>query len=331
MNHQNHTPKHKEVLARLVKNVPTIRQNLTVGEVVNLLLEKARDFQTISYIYVVDQDNKLIGTISVMEVFSLPKDRPVRDFMKRDIFTIHPHAHQESAAMLAIKHNIKSVPVVDKEGNFLGIVPSDAILSILHEEHVEDALKAGGFTGTTGLMKDLTSSYSNGTYFKKRLPWLIFGLIGGVVAALAIEFFESTLKELLTLAAFVPAIVYMADAVGTQTQTIFIRSLAMDQNLSFKKYMRREILVGFALATVLGAIISAISFIWWQPVSLGVILGFSFFITIMAAIIIAMLLPWFFLKIRIDPAVASGPFATTIRDLASVFIYFGVANIVLGL
>ena len=89
----NHTPKHKEVLARLVKNVPTIRQDLTIGEVVNLLLEKARDFQTISYVYVVDQNNKLIGTVSVMEIFSLPKDRPVKDFMKRNIVTIHPTAH----------------------------------------------------------------------------------------------------------------------------------------------------------------------------------------------------------------------------------------------
>ncbi|HEY4715234.1 MAG TPA: magnesium transporter [Candidatus Paceibacterota bacterium] len=327
----NHTPKHKEVLARLVKNVPTIRQDLTIGEVVNLLLEKARDFQTISYVYVVDQNNKLIGTVSVMEIFSLPKDRPVKDFMKRNIVTIHPNAHQERAAMLAIRHNIKSVPVVDKDGYFLGIIPSDAIMSILHEEHIEDALKAGGFTGTKGLMKDLISSYSYGTYFKKRLPWLIFGLIGGVMAALAIELFESTLKELLTLAAFVPAIVYMADAVGAQTQTIFIRSLAIDQNLSFKKYMKREIIVGVALAAVLGVIISAVSFIWWSPASLGVILGFSFFVTIIAAIIIAMMLPWFFLKIRVDPAVASGPFATTIRDLASVLIYFGVANVVLGL
>jgi len=217
----NHTPRHKEVLARLVKNVPTIRQDLTIGEVVNLLLEKARDFQTISYVYVVDQNNKLIGTVSVMEIFSLPKDRPVKDFMKRNIVTIHPNAHQERAAMLAIRHNIKSVPVVDKDGYFLGIIPSDAIMSILHEEHIEDALKAGGFTGTKGLMKDLISSYSYGTYFKKRLPWLIFGLIGGVMAALAIELFESTLKELLTLAAFVPAIVYMADAVGADPDDFY--------------------------------------------------------------------------------------------------------------
>ena len=327
---ENHISfKHSEAGARMVSNVPRARESDSVESVVKMLMEKAKDFATINYIYTVNENGQLVGVISIKEIFSLPKDRPLGDFTKKDIAVVHPHSHRERAAMLAILHNIKAVPVVDKEKKLLGVIPSDAILNILHEEHIEDALRAGGFIATKTFVKDIITS-SGETYFKRRLPWLIFGLAGGLLAAFVVNFFENTLKELLTLAAFVPAIVYMADAVGVQTQTVFIRSLAIEPSFNFRKYAVREVSVGVALAVVLGSIIGLISFIWWQPAVLGLILGFSFFITIISAVLIALFLPWFFSKMDIDPAIASGPLATTIRDLLSVFIYLGIATIILG-
>jgi len=329
-NKKNNIPKHRQVISRMVTKFPKVLESDRVESVIKMLTEKSKDFETINYIYVVDGEDILIGVVSIKELFSLPKNQLIGEIMNKSTLFVHPNSHQEMAAMLAIKYNIKSVPVVDKEKKLLGVVPSDVILNILHEEHIEDALMAGGFTGVKGIAKDLIT-VSNRIYFKKRLPWLIFGLAGGLLAAFIVGFFEDTLEELLALAAFVPAIVYMADAVGVQTQTIFIRSLAIEPSFDFKKYAIREILVGISLSAVLGIIISIISFIWWEPAILGVILGFSFFITIILAVLIALFLPWLFLKLKIDPAIASGPFATIIRDLASVFIYLSTATIILGL
>ncbi len=121
----------------------------------------------------------------------------------------------------------------------------------------------------------------------------------------------------------------MADAVGAQTQTIFIRSLAIDHKLNFKKYVRREIIVGLALALVLGITIFLVSSFWQNSLLIGLIVGISFFLTILTAIGIALALPFLFSKIKLDPAITSGPFATIIRDILSLLIYFAVATTML--
>ncbi|KKQ34366.1 MAG: Mg2+ transporter [Candidatus Nomurabacteria bacterium GW2011_GWB1_37_5] len=327
---ENHTSKNRAVFSRMVNNVPTVGEDALISEVAELITSKSNNFETIIYVYVLNNMGGLAGVMSVKEVFSAPKERKVSEFMKKDYVSVYPHSHQERAAMLAIKYNVKAIPVIDKDRKFLGVIPSDVILNILHEEHIEDALRSGGFTITSSMVKDIARAGGK-SYFKKRLPWLIFGLGGGLLAAYFVGYFEDTLKQLLTLAAFVPAIVYMGDAVGTQTQTVLIRSLAAESTFNFKKYIVREILVGVALAAVLGIVVGVISFVLWEPMVLGVILGFSFFITIISAVLIALFLPLLFLKLRFDPAIASGPFATTIRDLTSVIIYLEVATFVLGI
>ena len=123
---------------------------------------------------------------------------------------------------------------------------------------------------------------------------------------------------------------YIADAVGTQTQTVFIRSMAIDHHLDLKKYLFREIKIALLLALVLGILGSIISFFWLKSLLVGAILGFSIFATAIMAAAIAMLLPWLFLKSNFDPAIASGPFATIIRDILSLLIYFGIATFMLG-
>ena len=148
---------------------------------------------------------------------------------------------------------------MDKENRLLGIIPSDVILKILHEEHGEDILRSAGVLISKDQTKDIISG-SMTSYFIKRIPWLIVGLAGGVSAAFIVGSFEEAIREMLILAAFIPAIVYMADAVGAQTATIFIRSLAIDGSMGIKKYVIREILVGTAIALFLGILISIISF-----------------------------------------------------------------------
>lgn len=314
----------------MTDKVPIATIDTTIAEIENLLLKKTKEFETINYIYIVDEDKKLKGAISVKDVFRLPKSTPVSQVMIKDLVLARPHTNQERVALLALKYNLKAIPVVDKDNHFLGAVPSDVILSVLHDENIEDILRFAG----VGKMEDSAISIIKASaplHFRKRLPWLIFGLLGGVIAAFVVGFFEDTLKVQLVLAAFIPVVVYMADAVGTQIQTIFIRSLALDHQLDLRKYILRELKVNLALAFVLSIIISGISLLGWQSSLLSAIIGISIFMTILAAMVVAIFLPWLFSKIKYDPAIASGPFATVVRDILSLLVYFGIAQIMLNI
>ncbi|MEK7508284.1 MAG: magnesium transporter [Patescibacteria group bacterium] len=313
---------------RMVQTVPTVRPNETIAEVERVLVERAKDFETINYIYITDEENRLLGVLSLKEVFRAPKNLAVRNLMKTKPVTAGFGTRPEKIANLALKYNLKAVPITDKDNRLLGVVPSDVILKILHEEHSKYVMRSAGVVFSRGQTKDIISA-SAILYTCKRVPWLVVGLAGGVAAAFMVNAFEDAIKEMLTLTAFIPAIVYMADAVGSQTQTIFIRSLAVDHSLGMKKYITREIIAGLAIATFLSLLISAISFVWWKPAILGAILGISFFVTIITAIAVALLLPWIFLRAKIDPAIASGPFATVIRDILSLIIYLSVASVMI--
>ena len=148
-----------------------------------------------------------------------------------DFVTVRTSTDQERVAHLALKYNIKAVPVVSKDHTFLGVVPSDKILEILNREHTEDVLRFAGVRHKHSPVQDVLLDQSPLTHVKSRLPWLVIGLLGGVLAAFVIGIFEETLAHELLLAAFIPAIVYMADAVGSQTQMLFVRALAVDHNL----------------------------------------------------------------------------------------------------
>jgi magnesium transporter len=318
------------------EKVPTISFDQTVRGALNYLEEKISHFETINYFYVLDSEEKLAGAISIKEVFLKSKvpETKISEIMQKKMIAVYPDTHPEKVALLAIKHNLKAIPVIKKDKSLLGVVPSDIILNILQEESTKDILHSAGISqfknGDDDIAKKIISA-SSFTHFKKRLPWLLVGLAGGIVAVFIVGFFEEAIKSYLILAFFIPLIVYIADAVGTQTQTLYIRSIAIESTLSLKEYIKREIKVGLALAIFLGLAIMIFSIFWWKIPVVGFILGMSIFITVVASMAVAILLPWVFGKIKCDPAIASGPFATVIRDILSLLIYFGVAQFMLNI
>lgn len=311
----------------MVGNVPIIEENSKIGEVEELLVKKAKGLESINYIYIVDGKGKLKGVASVKDVFQSSKNTRISDVMEKKIVSVHPRTDQERVAILALKNSLKAVPVVDKDGIFLGVITSDIILNTLHKEHVEDFLRSAGIHHKSS--KLTLDDLPLGSYFKKRLPWLIVGLAGGLLAAFVVEFFEMVLREEIILAAFIPVIVYMADAVGVQAQTVFIRALALNEKLKIKKYFLREMKATLLLALFLGITLSIISLLWLNLPLIALTLALSMFATVVVASIIAVTLPLVFLKSRFDPAIASGPFATTIRDILSLIIYFFIAYLVI--
>ncbi len=313
---------------RMINNIPTAVPEEKILDVRKRLFEKAKDFETLNYIYIVDRGGKLTGVLSLKDIFQKPEEGKIEDLITRNIVKVRPHSDQEKVAILALRHNLKSIPVVDKEGIFLGIVPSDVILGILHSENIEDVLRFAGIS-KRGAALNKTLQFPVSVLTKIRLPWLIFGLFGGLFAAQIVTFFESSLKIHFVLAAFIPLIVYMADAVGVQAQTLFIRNLTLDSRLDTRKYFLKEIKISFVIALILGFLLALISFLWIGLLSIGIILGVSLFLTVICACIIAVLVPWLLQILKKDPAIGSGPFATIVRDVLTLAIYFSVASLIL--
>ena len=313
---------------KMVTNVPTCNPQDKVFEIKNGIFRKAQDLETLNYIYVLDQ-GKLVGVFSLKEIFRRKEDEKASDFMDTKVVKINPHKDQERVAFLAIKYNLKAIPVIDKENNFLGIVPSDIILEILHKEHIEDIFLSAGLYKKDDFSLKIIEAPA-GILAKIRLPWLIVGLLGGILAAQITIIFEAPLKSHFILAAFIPLIVYMADAVGSQTQTLYIRSLTSN-HFSQRKYFLKEIKTGFLMALVLSVLIFIISSILSKELLVGIILGISLFLTIISAIVISVFIIQGLLRFGKDPALGSGPFATIVADISSLMIYFLVASFLLNM
>ncbi|MCH8519427.1 MAG: magnesium transporter [Nanoarchaeota archaeon] len=311
---------------KISKNIPICYSNEKISDIKKYLFDKIRDYDTIDYIYVLNKDETLEGVISSHEMFSITSDSLIKDHSIKKIVKAHKHTDPEKIAYLAINNNIKSVPIVNKKNKLIGVVKSETILHILYKENQEDFLYLEGINPEyVDKIKDL-SIWKN---FTLRVPWIIVGLIGGLFAAQIIGSFESVLQEELMIAAFIPLVAYIANAVGSQTQTLYIRSLAIHNEVPMLKYSIKQILISFLIAIACWIVIMIISSIIWDSQLLGVIVGLAVFCSIILATVFALLIPFILMKLDKDPAIGSGPFTTIIQDILSVLIYFYIATLLI--
>ncbi len=317
------------VESKMCTKFPRIKMGDTVGDIEEILSQYTNTFDTIDYIYVVDDQIILKGVISVKKVFSTQDhETKVEDVMKTDLIKVSPSVGQERIVYLALSHGLKALPVVDEEDHLLGIVPYNEILKTFNQEVKKNIFQFGGLFHRVG--EEYTSiSSSASVMMKSRLPWLIIGVMGGTAAASVVTSFEEVLSKFLVLAAFIPVLVYMSDAVGTQSEALIIRSVALDPELSMGGYIIREIKIAAMLAVICGILISIVAVVGWGTYFLGAVVGISMFLSIIAAVCISTLLPLVFRRFNYDPAVATGPLATIISDITTLGLYFYVAILLL--
>lgn len=313
---------------KMIKAVPIAYSEQRILDVKNMLFDKMKELETINYIYVISKKEELIGVFSVKEIFRSPEQTKVGEIMEKEVVKVRPYTDQEKIAISALKNNLKSIPVVDKNNKFLGVVPSDIILDVLYSENVEDFLKLAGINSPLQKISKGSSLY----LFKIRIPWLVLGLLGGILGATLITFFEAPLKENFILASFIPLILYMSGAVGNQTEILLIRNMALDTKIGIYKYFFREIKVSFLISLILTSLLFLISMIFFSaPYSIAIILGSSLFISIFVAVSVGVFMPYILNKFGKDPAVGSGPFSTISRDILSLVIYFLITTFLLRL
>lgn len=309
--------------ATLLTDVPRARPDETVGSA--LFRIRSQKPNSINYVYVLEGE-KLIGIIPMKQLLYAENTTLLQDLMRRDFVALHPGDLERTAASLAIEHNIKAVPIVEPTTlTFLGVISADQILSILHEQHIERTLRMSGIIR----MEPVTDIFSArlGTLVRLRLPWLLIGLAGGMLATLLVELFEETLAAQLSLAFFIPVIVYMSDAVGTQTETLFIRNFLL-RRVPLKSYIPKEFGVGLAIGAICAALMFLFALAFFGNSAVAWTVGLATFASITIATVIAILIPSIFIRFGKDPAFGSGPFATVIQDVLSLLIYFSIASLI---
>ena len=322
-NSNNHT---NLIDTKITKNFLACHKTDTVGKIKNILQERAKEFVSIGYVYVIDENSVLVGVVSLKQILQSPNDTALERIMNENVISIKDHSHQERVIYLALKHGLKAIPVVDKDKHLIGIVTHKTILSIFHHEFREDILRSGGVHH----IKEIESVDTPvRKLVKARFPSLFLGLFGGLIAASIVTSFEGLLNSYIVLASFIPVIVYLTDAVGTQSQTLVVRLIAMEPKFSLHKYLFRELKIGVILGASFAILLFAAGLLGWRNPDLALIVGISIFISMVFQTFFAAYFSIILQKLRFDPAVASGPIATIISDITTIVIYFALATVLL--
>lgn len=268
---------------------------------------------------------RLVGLVPVERALAAPDGVTAADLMDDDPPVVAVHVDQERAAWKAVRHGESSLAVCDEDGRFLGLVPPVRLLGVLLVEHEEDLARLGGYLASTAGARHATEEPLRDRLWH-RLPWLLLGLLGSAVAAWLVGGFEAELARDVRLAFFIPGVVYMADAVGTQTEALVVRGLSVGMPL--RRVYRLEAVTGLLVGLIVAA--AALPAVWWALGSarLAVAVALSLVAACSIATVVAMLLPWLLHRRGLDPAFGSGPLATVVQDLLSLLVYFGVVVLI---
>jgi magnesium transporter len=300
-----------------------IRSNYTVAEAVDKLKAFAKMAENLYYLYVLDEEKRLAGVVSYRDLLLAGMQEKVENVMYTRVISVPADMDQEEVARTIERYDFLSVPVVDADRRLIGIITVDDIIDVVMQEADEDI----GRLSATGKTIDFTTSSWRSAL--RRLPWLILLLFLGLLSGSIISGFEDTLDQVVALAFFMPMIAGMTGNTGTQSLAIIVRGLAA-QDLNRREAFRligREFGVGFIIGTVCAVLVSGLGFLWQGDAVLGLVVGCSLFMTLIIGTMAGTIIPLILYKLRIDPAIASGPLITTLNDIFSLTIYFGIASL----
>lgn len=300
----------------------SLKSTTPVKEALMHVKEQAPNAETIYVIFAVNEDDQLVGVLSLRDLITAENDAYIEDVMSERVISVDVATDQEDVAQTMRDYDFIAVPVVDYQNHLLGIITIDDILDVMDEEASEDYSRLAG-------VSDIDST--NDSVIKtatKRLPWLIILTFLGMITATILSSFEDTLSKVALLAAFIPIISGMSGNSGTQSLAVSVRNIStgdIDEQSKFKVALREAgsgLLSGIVCSIILIIIIISI---YRQPL-LAVIVGGSLTCAMTVGTLVGSMIPLLMNKLKIDPAVASGPFITTINDIVSMLIYFGLAT-----
>jgi magnesium transporter len=314
--------------------------NITAGEALERLRLQAPDTETIYYIYVVNEQRKLLGVVSLRDVLLKPRQVLVRDFMEKQIVTVKASDDRETVAQEMARYDLIAIPVVDDDNRLVGIVTHDDVIDVVVSEATEDLQRQAG-------VGPLAENYLEASFVKvwwHRAVWLAALFVAEMFTFNAMAFFDDAMKAVTVLALFVPLCLSTGGNSGSQAATLITRALALGQatTSAWMRVLRHEIAMGLVLGLTLGTIAVARTYLLTPAHvlenpdgrviglhSLTLVIGLAVMSICLWGTLVGSMLPLVFKKLGVDPAMASSPFVATFVDVTGILIYFNIARMVL--
>ncbi|QEK21352.1 magnesium transporter [Peptacetobacter hiranonis] len=316
----------------MTKGYISINKDMTALQAIEKMREEAEDAETIYYIYVVDDEEKLVGVLSLRELIVARDEAIVEDLMIENLISVYDYEDREEAVRLVSKYNLVAIPVVDREGKLRGIIKVDDIIDVMEEEANEDMYKlAGSSEHERDTAEDENSTLSQQilSSIRGRMPWLLLTLIGGLLASSLMANFDTLIRtNFVELLFFVPLVIGMGGNVGCQASSVTIITLS-NREISGKD-IAKEALVGIITGLICGIITAAVILFVKHNVNMALVISISLFVNMVIGALIGVLAPVMLTKMDSDPATISAPVISTILDIIGIGAYYLTSSMLLS-
>jgi len=302
-----------------------VRADANVQDAIDTVRAKRREVEKLYYTWVVNDSGQLVGVLSLKELILEPPERKIAEIMNPDVIWVDVHSDQEEVARKVKKYNLVNVPVVDAGHRLVGRITYDDIMDVVTEEAHEDISLMGG------VIDQQIGEHSTVKISRARLPWLILGLFGGIIAAAVVHRFEASLEKIIALSFFFPVLMAMGGNTGTQAATVVVRGLAtgdiMPVHMAGRLWVELRVAVvnGLICAVLLGTVVG----LWLANYRLGAVVGLAVLTIVLYSGMVGTAVPLLLKRWDVDPALATGPFVTTSNDILSLLIYLCLVTLLL--
>jgi magnesium transporter len=299
----------------------------TVGHAIDYMRETADLPDRFFELYVVDPTNRLLGAVALDRLLRTKRPVPISTLMDPDRRRVLATEDQEEVARMFERYNLVAAPVVDDSERLVGVLTVDDVVDVIEEEAEEDIRALGG------VARDEELADSVWTIVKGRFPWLLANLATALLASWVIRQFESSIQQMVALAVLMPIVASMGGNAGTQTMTVAVRALATRDlsDANAWRVVRRELMVGVVNGLGFAIIMGVVAMLWFQVTDLGLVIGLAMLCVLAAAALGGIVIPLALIRLGVDPALASGPFVTTVTDVVGFFSFLGIATLWFGL
>jgi magnesium transporter len=305
-------------------NVFALGEDLTAGESITAL-QAARDVEMVFYLYVVDGRRHLVGVVSLRRLLLVAPETPLKRIMTTDLISARVDTDQEEVARQVASYNILAIPVVDEENKLVGVITVDDVIDVIKDEATEDVYRLAGVSIDDTVLTPARES------LRRRLPWLLVNLVTAFLAASVVALFQDTISQVVALAVFMPVVAGMGGNAATQTLTVIVRGIALGELTwsNSRKTLIKEGLVGLGNGVALGLVAAAGAFAFIGDPFLGVILGLAMIANMFVAATAGTLIPLSLRALKVDPALASSVFITTLTDVFGFLSFLGLGTLFL--
>ncbi|HXH08127.1 MAG TPA: magnesium transporter [Vicinamibacterales bacterium] len=306
-------------------NVFALDEDLTAGEAITAL-QQSRDVEMVFYLYVVDARRHLVGVLSLRRLLLVPPETPLKRIMTTDVISVRVDTDQEEVARVVASYNLLAVPVVDEENKLVGVITVDDVIDVIKDEATEDAYRLAGVPGDDRVFTPPVES------LRKRLPWLLVNLATAFVAASVVKVFQGTISQWVALAVFMPIVAGMGGNAATQTLTVIVRGIALGELTwsNSRSALLKEAAVGVGNGVALGLVAAGFAWLMNGDALLAAALALAMIVNMFVAATAGTLIPLTLRALRVDPALASSVFITTLTDVFGFFSFLGLGALFLS-